>query len=79
MRTALVALVLGLSGAALLPSHEAKAWWDRFGRWHPGYLPPVYVVPPPAYVPYPYAPRPYGRWIPPYYDAWGRFIPGHWV
>jgi len=77
MRMLIAALALGVSAAALLPSHEAKAWWDAYGRWHPDYYgrPPVVVAPPPPY----YAPRPYGRWIPPHYDAWGRFIPGHYI
>jgi len=75
MRSALLALVLGLTGAALLPPHQAKAWYDGWGIWHPNYYrPPVVVAPPPVY----YAPRPYARWIPPHYDPWGRYIPGHW-
>jgi hypothetical protein len=70
MRTLIAALALGVSAAALLPSHEAKAWWDVYGRWHPGFYvrPPVVV-----------APRPYARWIPPHYDPWGRFVPGHYI
>jgi hypothetical protein len=75
MRTALFALVLGVTGAALLPSHQAKAWYDRWGYWHPNYYRPPVVVAPPVV----YAPRPYGaRWIPPHRDYWGRFVPGHW-
>jgi hypothetical protein len=85
MRVFLVALVLGTVGAALLPSHQANAWWDRWGGWHPGYVGPrVAVVPPPVYAP-PYYARPpvyyatpYARWIPPHYNRWGRFVPGHW-
>jgi hypothetical protein len=81
MRTALFALALGLAGTALLPSHQAKAWYDRWGVWHPNYYRPPVVVVPPAVYPRPYAyayPRPYGRWIPPHRDYYGRFIPGHW-
>jgi len=76
MRTLMITLFLGVSAAALLPSGQAKAWWDPYGRWHPGYYvrPPV-VVAPPVY----YPPRPYARWVPPHYDPWGRFIPGHWA
>ncbi len=76
MRAFLAALAFGVVGAALLPSHSALAWWDGYGRWHPDYYrPPVVVAPrPPVY----YA-RPYARWIPPHYDRWGRYIPGHWV
>ncbi len=80
MRSLLFTLALGLIGVALLPSHEARAWWDRWGRWHPAYYGPrVVVAPPPVVVappPY-YGPR-YARWIPNHYDRFGRFIPGHW-
>ena len=80
MRAFLFTLALGAAGAALLPSHEARARWDRWGRWHPGYYAPrVVVAPPPVYVvprPY-YGPR-YARWVPHHYDRFGRFIPGHW-
>jgi len=76
MRSLIVALLLGVSATALLPSHEAKAWWDSWGRWHPNYyyVTPGYVVPRVYYVP-----RPYARWVPPHYNAWGQFIPGHWA
>lgn len=84
MRACLVALALGIAGAAFLPASDAQAWWDRWGRWHPGYVgprvvvgpPPVVVVPPPAYAPV--VRRPYAVWIRPHYDRFGRFIPGHW-
>ena len=80
MRPLLLALALGAAGAALLPSHDARAWWDRWGRWHPYYYGPrVIVGPPPYYPPPPVYARPYARWIPPHYDYWGRFIPGHWA
>ena len=82
MRKLLLATVLGLSAAALLPSHKANAWWDAWGRWHPDFVRrPVVVVRPPVYGPYyaPYYGRHYARWIPPHYDRWGRFIPGHWI
>ena len=84
MRKLLLALLIGVSGAALLPAHKANAWWDAWGRWHPSYYAPrfygprVVVVPPPVYAPPAYY-RPYARWIPPHYDPWGRFIPGHWA
>ncbi len=78
MRALFTALLFGVLGAALMPSHEAVAWWDVYGRWHPDfYRRPVFVAPPPGYV-VPVYPRPYARWIPPHYDPWGRFIPGHW-
>lgn len=80
MRAFIIALVLGTAGAALLPSHQANAWWDRWGRWHPNYVrPPVVVVPRAAYAPPPYYARPYARWVPPHYNRWGRFVPGHWA
>ena len=85
MRAFFVALALGAAGAALLPGHEARAWWDHWGRWHPGYYgrpvvvaPPVVVVPPPPVVYAPVARRPYAVWVRPHYDRFGRFIPGHW-
>ncbi len=72
----LVALVLGTVAAGLLPSPAARAWWDGFGRWHPNYAGPrVYYAPPPPI----YYARPYARWLPPHYNRFGRFIPGHWV
>ena len=77
MRALVFTLALGAAGAALLPMHEAKAWWDHWGRWHPDYRRPVLVVPPPPI----YAPnvrRPYALWVRPHYDRFGRFIPGHW-
>ena len=81
MRASLIALLLGTAGAALMPSHQARAWWDAWGRWHPDYVrPPVVVAPPPVYAPPSVVyPRPYARWIPPHWDRWGRWIPGHWA
>ncbi len=82
MRAVLIALVLGAAGAALAPSHEAKAWWDGWGRWHPVYVrPPVVVVgPPPVYAPPPVAyARPYARWVPPHWNRFGRWVPGRWA
>ncbi len=76
-RTAILTLVLGLFGAALLPTHQANAWWDHWGRWHPAFVrPPVVIVSPPPVV---YAPRPYAHWVPPFYDRWGRWHAGHWA
>ena len=80
MRAFLLTLALGAAGAALLPSHEARAWWDHWGRWHPAfYGPRVVVAPPVVYAPPPpyYGPR-YAHWVPRHYDRFGRFIPGHW-
>jgi hypothetical protein len=58
MRALALVLVLGVAGAALLPSHDALAWRDRWGGWHPnGY---VYGAPVPYYAaPVYVAPRPY--------------------
>jgi len=80
-RTALLALLIGVSGAALLPAPKANAWW---GPWRPRWIVPVpapilvprpvYVGPPPVY----YAPYPH-HWVRAHWDAWGRWIPGHWV
>ncbi len=76
MRTLLTVLALGTATAAFMPSHQAKAWYDGWGRWHPDfYRPRVYYAPPPLV----YYARPYARWMPPHYDRWGCFIPGHWV
>jgi hypothetical protein len=74
MRALVAVIALGLAGAALLPSSQAKAWWDGYGRWHPDHYRPRVVV-----VPRPYYARPYARWIPPHYTRWGQFIPGHWA
>ena len=73
MRALLAAVALGTGFAALWPFDEAKAWWDVYGLWHPNFYRPYYAPPPPV----DYAP-PARRWIPPHYDPWGRFIPGHW-
>ncbi len=78
MRSLLLALTLGVAGSALLPAADALAWHDRWGRWHPGY-PPRVIVGPPAPIYRPYYAAPYARWVPPHYNRWGRFIPGHYI
>jgi hypothetical protein len=77
MRVFLFALALGAAGAALMPSQQALAWHDHWGRWHPNYERGYYaqrVYGPPPWGGYRH---PYGRWIPPHYNYYGRFIPGH--
>ncbi|MDT7952846.1 MAG: hypothetical protein RQ966_15185 [Acetobacteraceae bacterium] len=78
MRKLLFAVALGGFGVALLPSHEARAWWDHWGRWHPGRPGPRVIVGPPVYAPVPYPGPRYARWIPPHYNRFGYFVPGHW-
>ena len=79
--------------AALFPS-QAQAFWTAYGWRPPYVVPPPVVVAPPIYAPPIYAPRVYAppyyappyygppryaaRWIPPHYDRWGRWHPGHW-
>lgn len=78
MRAFLFTLALGAAGAALLPSHAARAWWDPYGRWHPLYYAPRVVVAPPPPIYAPVVRRPYAFWVRPHYDRFGRFIPGYW-
>ena len=78
-RFAALGLACGLSALAAIPS--AKAYWVA-----PPVVvapAPVVVAPPPPVVVVPrarvaYAPYPGARWVPPHYNRWGRFIPGHW-
>lgn len=72
---AMLAVVSGPSSAFTLssPSLEApaasadiqKAWWDRWGRWHPNYWRPYYR---PYWGPY-YRPYAFRRC---WWTAWGR-------
>ncbi|MBL6456660.1 hypothetical protein JMJ55_15095 [Belnapia sp. T6] len=78
------ALAAGL-GAMLLAPSPAQAWWARHGGWGWYGPPAVAVVPPPVVVapPVAYAPPPPvmvrpPSWVPPHYDRWGTWIPGHW-
>jgi hypothetical protein len=76
MRALIAALAFGIVGAVLLPAQQARAWWDGYHRWHGGYWRPGFVVvapPPPVYA------VPYARWIPPHYNRFGYFVPGHWA
>ena len=49
----------------------AKAWYDRWGRWHPNHPPPPRAYYPPAY----YRPPPPAYYAPPAYyrppPVWG--------
>ena len=70
-------LAMAVVGMAVLAPSPAQAYRVR-GGW--GWRAPLVVVPPPVVV----GPRPVyiaGRravWIPPHYNRWGGFIPGHW-
>ncbi len=46
-----------------------RGGWGWHGGWRGGWRPGVVVVPP-AYGSY---------WVPAHYDAWGRWIPGHYA
>ncbi len=72
IRTALLAVAIGASGAALLPSPKAEAWWARPGVWVAGPRRPVVVYAPPR-------PYYYRHWVPAHVDYWGRWHPGHWI
>jgi hypothetical protein len=65
----LVALVA--AGTVMLPK-PAEAYWVRtpYG-W--AWRRPVYVVPGPVIVA-----APYRHWVPPHYNRFGYFVPGHW-
>ncbi|RAI58125.1 hypothetical protein [Roseicella frigidaeris] len=80
LRSALLATTL-LALPLLAPS-PARAWWGP-GGWHPG---PVWVVPRPVRLPPPLlvVPAPVYRpiyrpiWVPPHFDRYGYWVPGHW-
>ena len=60
-----------VAGGAILAPSPAKAWWAPvYGRpvvVVPGYPPPVVVAVPPRRI-----------WVPPHYNRFGYFVPGHW-
>ncbi len=65
--------------AAVLPSAARAYYYVQPGVVVAG--PPVVVVQPPVVVPAPVYVAPYPRafWVPPHYNRFGRFIPGHWA
>jgi hypothetical protein len=61
------------AGTVALPK-PAEAYWVRDGyRWV--WRAPVVYVPGPVVV----AAPPVRHWVPPHYNRYGYFVPGHWA